>query len=124
MKLCQCLKTEGFTLWIDKEQMIYGATDFLMIDGITDSTIFLCCLSTAYCKGENTLNEFYYANNTKKPIVYVLIEDIQEKVERYKKLTPVSFYMGEQMFYKFKNDIDKVVTAIEKVLNVCELSPL
>ena len=87
------------------------------MDGIDNSNVFLCCLSTYYCKGENTLKEFYYAKEAKKQIVYVLMDDI-DREERIKMLKPVLFHMRDVLFHKYKNGHDGIVAEIKKIIEV------
>lgn len=117
-ELCQNLKEQKFSLWLDQKDMNSGQIDTTMIEGINNSKMFLCCLSTDYCKEDgNALKEFRFAFGIKKPIVYVLFEDIRSEEERKKKLQPVSFHMGFEKFFKHK-DIVGITEAINEKLNV------
>ena len=114
-KLSEFLKNEKYSLWVDTEQMIYGNIETLMMNGIDDSEYFLCCLSTSYSQGKNTLFEYNYAVAQGKRIIYVTFENFKGVEERKEKFKPID--LGRNIFYKYgKEDFyENILKALKYV---------
>ena len=114
-QLCKFLKNEKYILWIDKEQVIYGDLEKVMQKGIDDSEYFLCCFSTSYSQGKNTLYEYNYAVAQGKNIIFVTFENFKGDEERKEKFKPID--MGRNIFYKYgKNDcFENILKALKFV---------
>ena len=104
-------------IWIDINEMDYGDLNEMMSEGISQSKVFICCLTEEYCKSKNCMKEFNFADKLRKPIVYVIFEEIGglTEPEITKKFSPVSFTMGSQMFYKHQK-FDEILAVIGKLL--------
>jgi hypothetical protein len=114
-QLCKFLRNEKYTLWIDDDQIIYGDLEKVMQKGIDDSEYFLCCLSTSYSQGKNTLFEYNYAVAQGKKIIFVTFENFNGDEERKEKFKPID--MGRNIFYKYGKDdcFEKILKALNFV---------
>lgn len=64
------LEAEGFTTWIDYEQIGSKKTLFEdIVDGIRNSKALIACVSNEYAQSENCMKEFRFASNLKIPII-------------------------------------------------------
>jgi hypothetical protein len=64
------LEGEGFTTWIDYEQIGTKKTLFEdIVDGIRNSKAIIACVSNEYAQSENCMKEFRFASNLKIPII-------------------------------------------------------
>ena len=116
-KLFEFLRNKNYIMWIDTEQMVYGNIEAVMMKGIEDSEYFLCCLSTSYSQGKNTLFEYNYAVAKGKRIIYVTFENFKGDEERKEKFKPID--MGRNIFYKYgKEDCyENILKALKYVSN-------
>ena len=114
-KLFEFLRNKNYIMWIDTEQMVYGNIEAVMMKGIEDSEYFLCCLSTSYSQGKNTLFEYNYAVAKGKRIIYVTFENFKGDEERKEKFKPID--MGRNIFYKYgKEDCyENIIKALKYV---------
>ena len=114
-KLFEFLRNKNYIMWIDTEQMVYGNIETVMMKGIEDSEYFLCCLSTSYSQGKNTLFEYNYAVAKGKRIIYVTFENFKGDEERKEKFKPID--MGRNIFYKYgKEDCyENIIKALKYV---------
>ena len=119
LELLQNLKLAGFRAWIDSEQMINGDINRMMKKGIDESELFLCCATTSYCKSENCIKELEYASRKKKEIIWVLFETFNGKEDRIQKLDEISWYFGDQKYYRNDNveDLVNVITKLRQVIS-------
>ena len=117
-KLCEILKIEGYTLWIDHEQIVYGNLDTLMKNGIDDSEYFMCCLSESYSQGKNTLFEYNYAIAQGKQIVFVIFEYFKGDEKRKDKFKPIN--LERNVYYKHENK-DAILKAFDYVTLISTL---
>jgi len=67
------LENEGYSCWIDFEQVGSKKTLFEdIVDGIRNSKVIVACVSNEYAKSENCMKEFRFASNLKMPIIICL----------------------------------------------------
>ena len=67
-----------FKVWLDDEQLNAGYPLFSeLAKAIDDSKVFICCLTTDYCKSKNCNREFKYADDSNKPIIILKIDNLK-----------------------------------------------
>ena len=67
------LEKEGFTCWVDYEQV--GSKKNLfddIVEGIRNSSLVVACVSNEYANSESCMREFRFASNIRKPLVLCL----------------------------------------------------
>ena len=81
-KLVRALRSNGWTVWFDDEQMHLDHIDWCMANGIQECQAVIVCLSEAYARkvdegarrpasNDACLREFRYAANLERPMVPV-----------------------------------------------------
>lgn len=123
-KLANELERNNFKIWIDKNEITHGSITKAMQEGLNESALVLCCVTSEYVKeGSNSLAEFNYASDTKKKIIYVIFENIKglNQDDIVKKFETVGFRMSDKLRFSYDpKDIKPIVTAIQNTLNdVC-----
>ncbi len=64
------LENEGYTVWIDYEQVGVKNTLFEdIVDGIRNSDVVIACVSNEYAESDSCMKEFRFSSNLKKPII-------------------------------------------------------
>jgi len=117
VKIINHLTQADLTVWKDTEEIKGGSLDEHMMSGISNSQVFVACISTQYNDNENCMKEFNYAIAIKKDIIYILCEKIRGVEERMNKLGILGFHVARQNFYKPDN-VDEIIKAIKYVLEV------
>ena len=70
--------TYGYKVWLDDEQLNAGNQLFSeLAKAIDHSKVFICCLTADYCKSKNCNLEFYYAYESNKPMIILMIENLK-----------------------------------------------
>ena len=71
------LNEKGFSVWRDVNE--FGAINFdsSIRKAIDDSKNVICCITKDYCRSENCNLEFNYAFNLNKPLIALLIDDLE-----------------------------------------------
>ena len=119
-KMCVELERKGYKLWWDKNDMKYGILDEIMQKGIDQSKLFVCCVSTAYCKRDkegnpgNALKEHQYATKNKNSdeIIYVLFETYENEDVMKERLYSIWFNFSKYYYYK-PEKLEDIIKAIE-----------
>ena len=112
-----------FKIWIYRVNMTGGYIDSLMQNGINNSSIVICFVTKDYSDFANSANcrkEFNYVVTTRKPIVYVVLEDIRGKPidEVLKMFNTVGLNMAGMLFHRYDQikDLDPIKKDIEDKL--------
>jgi hypothetical protein len=67
------LENEGYSVWVDYEQIGMKKTLFEdIVDGIRNCKCVIACISNEYAASENCMKEFRFASNIKMPIIFCL----------------------------------------------------
>ena len=110
------LKKNGYTVWLDEEQIIGGNIDSSMMDGINNSECVIIFVTEKYIdkinngcnsmeyRTDNCYKEFNYANITKKKLIPILMEPIPKLLE---KKGLFNFYLGNHLYIDFSKDLNK-----------------
>ena len=75
LKLREYLKSEGLTVWFDRERMPMGNINDLLCDGVKNSDLFLCCLTENYQTRDNCKQELNLAYCYRKKILTVFFDE-------------------------------------------------
>lgn len=76
------LENEGFTVWIDYEQVGAKKTLFEdIVDGIRNCSVVIACISNEYAASENCMKEFRFSSNLKMPIIMCTFGSANTKSE-------------------------------------------
>ena len=116
-QLREFLKSEGLTVWFDKEQMPNGSINDLISDGVKYSDLFLCCLTENYPKRVNCQQELNLAHSLGKKILAVFCDNLNMKnSDIIKKYEGVGFHLAGRINYKI-SDLDKLKNGIFSALS-------
>ena len=85
------LKNRGYTVWIDLDQMA-GDTVEKMAAAVEDAKAVVMCVSQEYKESHNCRLEAMYANQLKKPIIPI-------KLDEYKPNGWLGILMGVKLYY-------------------------
>jgi hypothetical protein len=67
----------GYKVWLDRDQLFPGMTLHGKISkAISDSKVFICCITREYCASKNCNLEFNYADEENKPMIVLMIDNI------------------------------------------------
>ncbi|CAF0785530.1 unnamed protein product, partial [Didymodactylos carnosus] len=111
MKICNQLRKNGYTVWIDTENM-HGSTLECMALAIEQAFVILLCITEKYKQSPNCQCEAEYAYRLKKPFVPILMQ------KKYKPDGWLGILVGTRLYIDFnKNDFQ---TNYEKLLNEIE----
>ena len=77
-KLYENLKSLGYKVWLDDRNLetSNNALTVQLASAIKHSKLFICCITTDYCKSNNCNREIEYADSSAKPIIPLMIEKI------------------------------------------------
>jgi isocitrate dehydrogenase len=77
-KLYENLKSLGYNVWLDDKNLetSNNALTVQLASAIKNSKLFICCVTTDYCKSNNCNREIEYADSSAKPIIPLMIEKI------------------------------------------------
>ena len=120
-ELCDKLKQKGYNLWWDRNDMKNDVLDEIMQKGIDQSKLFVCCVSTDYCKKDeegnpkNALKEHQYATANNKKIIYILFEKYENKNVMKERLYNIWFNFSKRSYFKHDN-IGEIIKAIDESL--------
>lgn len=104
--LANRLVNEKYKIWLDIHEMKTGHLDTMMYDGINESYLFLCCITSEYCKRDNCMKELRLALDLKKEIIYIIFDDY-DKTNREKvfgKFGTVRLHMAGKMYFNYKDE--------------------
>lgn len=76
------LEKEGFSVWIDYEQ-VGGKKNLFedIVEGIRNASLVIACISNEYAMSENCMKEFRFASNLKVPILICTFGSANRKSE-------------------------------------------
>jgi TIR domain len=82
LPIIQSLRSEGLEIWIDEEG-IEGATFWRkeIVDAISECSVVLFFASKRSCASDNVSKELALANEERKPILPVFIEEVEPSAE-------------------------------------------
>lgn len=66
----------GFRVWMDVYQMAGGNLHSEIVNGIKNSEIFVCCVTTKYSESKNCENELCFAYDSNKKIIAIMFEKV------------------------------------------------
>ena len=95
LNLCDILKRNNYTVWLDQND--FGRHPTVATDltyGIENSSLFICLPTNEYCLSANCLAEFNWAMNHRKPILPILLEPI-DKLNR-----DIRFYVSQLSYFE------------------------
>lgn len=94
LKIKDELKSKGFQVWIDVEQ-IYGSSLSSMAEAVENASVFLMCVSEKYYQSPNCRLEAEYAVRLQKPIIPLIMQ------ADYMPLGWLGIIIGGKIYYKF-----------------------
>lgn len=99
------LEKEGYTVWIDYEQVGAKKTLFEdIVEGIRNAKLVVACVSNEYSKSENCLKEFRFASNLKMPVIMCTFGSAEAKCEwRNTELGIISCLMNKEINFQLEN---------------------
>jgi hypothetical protein len=116
IELREYLKSEGLTVWMDKEQMPNGFINDLLYAGVRNSDLFLCCLTENYPQRDNCKLELNLAHAYGKKILTVFFDNQNMSYsDILKKYEGVGFFFAGKIIYKI-TDINKLKNGIISAL--------
>jgi hypothetical protein len=81
-KLYENLKDQyNLKVWIDDIELDNSSLTAQLANGITKSSIFVCCITKEYSKSENCKQEFFLAKRRKKPMIILMLEPFDDNIE-------------------------------------------
>jgi hypothetical protein len=98
-------QTYGLKCWLDDVELKPNSLMDELAKGITNSKVFLCCITKQYCKSSNCIGEINHARNLDKPMVILMIERLGISA-----LGGVGFIIGQLIrtnAYKFPELFDE-----------------
>jgi hypothetical protein len=80
-QICDDLEKAGFTLWIDRHEVIPGQSIYEKIQkGINKSEVVLAFVTLKYCSSRSCQQEILFANSIKdKKVLYIVLEKINRQ---------------------------------------------
>lgn len=78
LQIASDLENEGYYVWIDKKKM-HGDMDRCMKKAVQECNVFIACLSPAYDKSDDCMNEISMAQNFGKKIIPAKVVDFDLK---------------------------------------------
>ena len=111
------LENEGYSVWIDYEQVGGKKTLFEdIVEGIRNAKLMIACISNEYSRSESCMKEFRFASNLKIPILMCTFGSANTKCEwRNTELGIISCLMTKEINFQLENP-----TAFQDVLNECK----
>ena len=103
------LKRQGYIVWIDLDYMA-GDTVETMATAVENSSAVIMCASQAYKESHNCRLEAMYANQLKKPIIPL-------KMEEYKPDGWLGLLMGVKLYYDGTRPKDAAIEVDQKELH-------
>jgi len=123
VQLVQNLKSRGYKVWIDLEQMS-GSTLEAMAQAIEESDLILMGVTEKYRLSANCRIEGEYSFSLKKPIIPLMMQD------NYKPTGWLGALLGSKLWFKFscENDLqsnfDQLLHELDRNLGTPASSPL
>lgn len=112
---------QSFHVWIDKKKMQHGDIYEMMQKGISESHVFVCCVTFEYAKSENCMREIKYALALNKKIIYVIFDDIYGAFDAniVKKYDKIGFMFSGDLYYKYNqfSEIQKLIHRLTKTVS-------
>ncbi|KAJ1545261.1 cytokinesis protein 3, partial [Nowakowskiella sp. JEL0078] len=71
------LRDAGFTVWRDIREMTANIYD-RMVEGVVNSSIVICFISTNYENSENCKRELCLAGDLRKPIMPIFVDNVKQ----------------------------------------------
>ncbi len=99
------LESEGYTVWIDYEQIGVKGTLFEdIVDGIRNSSVIVACVSNEYAESDSCMKEFRFSSNLKKPIILCLFgSHLGDQEWRRTELGIISCLNCREINFQFEN---------------------
>ncbi|CAF0785528.1 unnamed protein product [Brachionus calyciflorus] len=113
LKIKDDLKSRGYQVWIDVEQ-IYGSTLASMAEAVENSSVFLMCVSEKYYQSPNCRLEAEYAVKLQKPIIPLVMQ------QDYSPHGWLGIIIGGKIYYKFAGqrvNFDQTMSSVIKEVN-------
>ena len=73
-KLYEKLVQMNLKVWVDFKELDHTPLENQLADGITNSRLFMCCVTKKYSQSVNCEKEFHYAITKKKPMIVLMLE--------------------------------------------------
>jgi len=67
-------------VWIDDKELGITSLSGQLADAITNSRVFICCITAKYSESENCKNEYGLASLKRKPIIILMLERFDDKI--------------------------------------------
>lgn len=98
----------NITTWIDVLEVQSGEKLRKVYEGVTNSNLFLCFVSSDYSDNKDCINELCLAKNFGKKIIFFINEDVsgmKQEMLAINVLKEVTFYMGDTIYYRNKEEL-------------------
>ena len=73
-KLYEKLVHMNLKVWVDFKELDNTPLTDQLADGITNSRVFMCCVTKKYSQSDNCKLEFHYAKTNKKLMIILMFE--------------------------------------------------
>ena len=99
------LDNEGYSVWIDYEQVGGKKTLFEdIVEGIRNAKLMIACISNEYSRSDSCMKEFRFASNLKIPILMCTFGSANTKCEwRNTELGIISCLMTKEINFQLEN---------------------
>eukprot|EP00004_Rigifila_ramosa_P019607 TRINITY_DN5007_c0_g1_i1.p4 TRINITY_DN5007_c0_g1~~TRINITY_DN5007_c0_g1_i1.p4 ORF type:complete len:233 (-),score=45.83 TRINITY_DN5007_c0_g1_i1:98-796(-) len=114
LRLKAVLEAAGYRVWFDEDQM-GGNMNARMAEAVEGAAAVVACVTEAYQKSHNCMLEFNYANEKRKLIIPVIMDEAQTKAENQR--GPVWLVLAGKLYYDCSTD-GKVEAGLKKLLEV------
>ncbi|RNA33955.1 hypothetical protein BpHYR1_035138 [Brachionus plicatilis] len=75
-ELCRQLTLSGLKVWMDIYQLAGGNLHTEIVNGISNSKIFVCCITKKYSESKNCENELCFAYDSNQKIIAIMFEKV------------------------------------------------
>jgi len=99
LKLAKALKSAGFKVWLDVEQM-HGSTLERMAEALENSSLVLICVSEKYKDSPNCRLEGEYCASLRKPFIPLMMQS------KYKPNGWLGILLGSRLYHRFADEAD------------------
>eukprot|EP00004_Rigifila_ramosa_P003251 TRINITY_DN1345_c0_g1_i11.p1 TRINITY_DN1345_c0_g1~~TRINITY_DN1345_c0_g1_i11.p1 ORF type:complete len:1438 (-),score=269.55 TRINITY_DN1345_c0_g1_i11:6-4319(-) len=101
LRIKAALEAAGYRVWIDEEQMS-GNMNARMAEAVDGGAAVVVCVTEKYKRSHNCMLEINYANDRRKCIIPLVLDEAQKKLEN--RTGPVWLILAGKIWYDFSTD--------------------
>ncbi len=96
-------------VWMDDKELDIESLYAELADGITRSRVFVCCITSQYCKSKNCMKEFSLADGKNKPLIILMLHRFDdEKISK-----EIQFHITAKRRFNCYQDMSSVESFIK-----------